>query len=151
MAPAKKDGSEWCSQVAFVTGGVTGIGLGVAQALSDAGLRLALSYRNEAHREQASRWFAENEREQPLFVRLDVTDRADVAAFTEAARTRFGRVDVLINNAGIMPLSLMASLKVEEWDRMVDVNIKGVLYGVAAALPVMQAQKSGHFINVASV
>lgn len=82
---------------------------------------------------------------------LDVTDRADVAAFAKAAREAFGRIDVIVNNAGIMPLSLMASLKVEEWDRMIDVNIKGVLYGVAAVLPEMTARGSGHIINIASI
>jgi NADP-dependent 3-hydroxy acid dehydrogenase YdfG len=83
--------------------------------------------------------------------RLDVTDRADVAAFADAAREAFGRVDVMVNNAGVMPLSLMASLKVDEWDRMVDVNIKGVLYGIAAVLPEMTARGSGHIINIASI
>jgi NADP-dependent 3-hydroxy acid dehydrogenase YdfG len=83
--------------------------------------------------------------------RLDVTDRADVAAFAEVARQEFGRVDVIVNNAGVMPLSPLASLKVDEWDRMVDVNIKGVLYGIAAVLPDMVARKSGHVINIASI
>ena len=82
---------------------------------------------------------------------LDVTDRADVAAFADAAREAFGRIDVIVNNAGVMPLSLMASLKVDEWDRMVDVNIKGVLYGIAAVLPEMTARGSGHVINIASI
>ncbi|MET0906322.1 MAG: SDR family oxidoreductase, partial [Tardiphaga sp.] len=83
--------------------------------------------------------------------RLDVTDRADVAAFAQAAVAEFGRVDVIVNNAGVMPLSLMSSLKVDEWDRMIDVNIKGVLYGIAAVLPLMTAQGSGQIINIASV
>ena len=83
--------------------------------------------------------------------RLDVTDRANVAAFVEAARQAWGRIDVIVNNAGVMPLSLMASLKVDEWDRMVDVNIKGVLYGIAAVLPEMTARGRGHVINIASI
>ena len=83
--------------------------------------------------------------------RVDVTDRADVAAFAEGAREAWGRVDVIVNNAGVMPLSLMASMKVDEWDRMVDVNIKGVLHGIAAVLPEMTARGSGHVINIASI
>ena len=67
------------------------------------------------------------------------------------ARERFGRLDVLVNNAGLMPLSPFDQLKVEEWDRMIDVNIKGVLYGIAAALPLFRAQGSGHFVNISSV
>ncbi|HEY9344783.1 MAG TPA: SDR family oxidoreductase, partial [Inquilinus sp.] len=83
--------------------------------------------------------------------RLDVTRREDAEAFVQAAVAQFGRLDVIVNNAGVMPLSPVADLKVEEWDRMVDVNLKGVLYGVAAALPVFQAQGFGHVVNVTSV
>ena len=82
---------------------------------------------------------------------LDVTRREDVEAFAKRALDEFGRIDVIVNNAGVMPLSPMAALKVDEWDRMVDVNIKGVLYGVAAVLPAMNAQGSGHIINIASI
>jgi NADP-dependent 3-hydroxy acid dehydrogenase YdfG len=82
---------------------------------------------------------------------LDVTHRQDVAAFAAAAHDIWGRVDVIVNNAGVMPLSLMSSMKMEEWEQMVDVNIKGVLYGIAAVLPEMTARGSGHVINIASV
>jgi NADP-dependent 3-hydroxy acid dehydrogenase YdfG len=85
------------------------------------------------------------------FHSLDVTDRDDVAASARCAQTAFGRLDVIVNNAGIMPLSPLAALKVEEWDRMVDVNVKGVLYGIAAALPIMSEQGSGQIINVSSI
>jgi NADP-dependent 3-hydroxy acid dehydrogenase YdfG len=82
---------------------------------------------------------------------IDVTKRADLAAFVKRAQERFGRVDVLVSNAGLMPLSLLDELKVDEWDRMIDVNIRGVLHGIAAALPLFRAAGSGHFINIASV
>jgi NADP-dependent 3-hydroxy acid dehydrogenase YdfG len=81
----------------------------------------------------------------------DVTKRAQVEALIQKAVDGFGRVDVLLNNAGIMPIAPIEALKVEEWDRQIDVNIKGLLYGVAAALPHMQKQKSGHIINMTSV
>lgn len=81
----------------------------------------------------------------------DVTKREDVRRLVETAVDTYGRIDVLINNAGVMPLSPLDRLNVNEWDQMIDVNIKGVLYGIAAALPYMKAQKSGHVINLASV
>ncbi len=83
--------------------------------------------------------------------RLDVTSQADTQAFVDAALAQYGRVDVLINNAEVMPLSRLDVLKVDEWNRMIDVNIRGVLHGIAAALPVMQRQHSGQFINIASI
>ena len=86
-----------------------------------------------------------------LAVETDVTHADQVKALVDAAVRTYGRIDVMINNAGLMPQSLLERLKIDEWDRMIDVNIKGVLYGIAAALPHMTAQKSGHFINVSSV
>ncbi len=82
---------------------------------------------------------------------IDVSKREDLTSFVNKAQDRFGRLDVLISNAGLMPLSPLDDLRVDEWDRMIDVNIKGVLYGIAAALPVFRKQGSGHFINVSSV
>jgi NADP-dependent 3-hydroxy acid dehydrogenase YdfG len=137
-------------KVVLITGASSGIGGGLARELGSAGAKLVLGARR-TDRLQALAEEIRSKGGEVLTQRLDVTDRADVAAFADAAREAFGRVDVMVNNAGVMPLSLMASLKVDEWDRMVDVNIKGVLYGIAAVLPEMTARGSGHVINIASI
>lgn len=82
---------------------------------------------------------------------LDVTDLASVQAFAQAALDRFGRIDVLVNNAGIMPLSPVADLRIDEWNQMIDVNIRGVLHGIAAVLPTMRQQGFGHVVTISSV
>jgi NADP-dependent 3-hydroxy acid dehydrogenase YdfG len=137
-------------KVVLITGASSGIGAGIARELGSAGAKLVLGARR-TNRLQALADEIRSKGGEVLTRSLDVTNRADVAAFTNAAREAFGRVDVIVNNAGVMPLSLMASLKVDEWDRMVDVNIKGVLYGIAAVLPEMTARGSGHVINMASI
>ena len=137
-------------KVVLITGASSGIGAGIARELAKAGATVVLG----ARRTDRLEVLAEEIRSgggKALTRRLDVTDRADVAAFADAARQAFGRVDVMVNNAGIMPLSPMASMKVDEWDRMVDVNIKGVLYGIAAVLPEMIARGSGQIVNIASI
>lgn len=137
-------------KVVLITGASSGIGVGIARELAAAGARLMLGARRTDRLEALANEIRAKGGE--VMTRgLDVTDRADVAAFAEAARQTWGRVDVIVNNAGIMPLSLMASMKIDEWDRMIDVNIKGVLYGIAAVLPEMTSQGSGHIINIASV
>lgn len=134
-------------KIVLITGASSGIGAGIARELGRAGAKLALGARRTDRLEALAHEIGGD----VLVCRLDVTDRANVAAFAQAARERFGRVDVIVNNAGIMPLSPMASLKVDEWDRMVDVNIKGVLHGIAAVLPEMTARGSGHIVNIASI
>jgi NADP-dependent 3-hydroxy acid dehydrogenase YdfG len=137
-------------KVVLVTGASSGIGAAIAREIGGAGAKLVLGARRVDRLEALAGEIRANGGE--VRVRsLDVTDRADVAAFVDAAREAFGRVDVIVNNAGIMPLSPMASLKVDEWDRMIDVNIKGVLYGIAAVLPGMVERRSGQIINIASI
>ena len=138
------------NKVVLITGASSGIGVGIARELSAAGTKLMLGARRTDRLEALAEELTAKGGEVRTR-RLDVTDRADVAAFAEAAREAFGRVDVIVNNAGVMPLSPMASLKVEEWDRMIDVNIKGVLYGIAAVLPEMLARGSGQIVNIASI
>ena len=137
-------------KVVLITGASSGIGVGIAHELAKAGATVVLGARRNDRLEAV----AEEIRVaggKVMTRKVDVTDCADVAAFAEAARQKFGGIDVIVNNAGVMPLSLMASLKVEEWDRMIDVNIKGVLYGVAAVLQEMTERGSGHIINIASI
>ena len=137
-------------KVVLVTGASSGIGDGIARTLAAAGARVLLGARR-VDRLEALAAELSAAGGTVLAHPLDVTDRASVEAFADAARSAWGRVDVIVNNAGVMPLSPMASMKVDEWERMVDVNIKGVLYGIAAVLPEMTERGSGHVINIASV
>ncbi|MFF3085252.1 SDR family oxidoreductase [Streptomyces nojiriensis] len=138
------------AKVVAVTGASSGIGEATARRLAADGHRLLLGARRWDRLDALSREINEAGGT-AAFQRLDVTDAADVQAFVAAAREHYGRMDVMVNNAGVMPLSPLDALKVDEWDRMIDVNVRGVLYGIAAALPVMRAQGGGHFVNVASV
>jgi NAD(P)-dependent dehydrogenase (short-subunit alcohol dehydrogenase family) len=139
-------------QVAFVTGGVTGIGLGVAQALSDAGLRLALSYRREDHRAQTAAWFAAKGREAPLFIKLDVTDRAAFAAAAGQVEAHFGAVHVLVNNAGVSVFGPTDEASYADYDWIMGVNFGGVVNGLVSFLPKLKAASGRrHVINVASM
>jgi NADP-dependent 3-hydroxy acid dehydrogenase YdfG len=135
-------------KVVVITGASSGLGEATARHLSAQGAKLVLAARR-IDRLQALA--AELGLDADVAVRTDVADRAQVQALVDNAVAKHGRIDVILNNAGLMPQSLLEKGKVDEWDRMVDVNIKGVLYGVAAALPHMIAQKSGHIINVSSV
>lgn len=137
-------------KVIAVTGASSGIGEPVARHFAKAGAAVMLGARR-LHRLEVVADEIRRDGGRAALQRLDVTRREDAVAFVQAAVAQFGRLDVIVNNAGVMPLSPVADLKVEEWDRMVDVNLKGVLYGVAAALPVFQAQGSGHVVNVTSV
>lgn len=135
------------NKVIAVTGASSGIGEAIARRLSDEGAQLVLGARRT---ERLEALVGELPGE-AIAVGVDVTQREQVQAFVNQAVERFGRLDVLINNAGVMPLSPLNAGRVEEWEQMVDVNIKGVLYGIAAALPVFEKQESGHLITVSSV
>jgi NADP-dependent 3-hydroxy acid dehydrogenase YdfG len=138
------------NKVVLITGASSGIGEATARTLAAAGAKVAIGARRIDRLEHLASEI-ETAGGTVLACNLDVTSRESVQAFADAAVEAFGRIDVIVNNAGIMPLSPMSSLKVEEWDRMVDVNIKGVLYGIAAVLPVMNRQGSGQIINISSI
>ncbi|HEX3984255.1 MAG TPA: SDR family oxidoreductase [Acidisoma sp.] len=137
-------------KVVLVTGASSGIGEGVARLLAASGAQVVMG----ARRAERLETVGADIRASGGAVRaraLDVTDRANVEAFVAYAVAEFGRVDVIVNNAGVMPLSPLSALLVDEWNWMIDVNIRGVLHGIAAVLPRMEAQGSGQIINVSSV
>jgi NADP-dependent 3-hydroxy acid dehydrogenase YdfG len=136
--------------VVAITGASSGIGEAVARRLAAEGAAVVLGARRaDRLRALAGEITAAGGR--AMAVTTDVTRRADLERLISEATRRYGRLDVLVNNAGIMPLSLLHDRRVDEWERMIDVNLRGVLYGVAAALPVFHAQGSGHVVNVTSV
>ncbi|MEV5891937.1 SDR family oxidoreductase [Nonomuraea fuscirosea] len=138
------------SKVVLITGASSGIGEATALRLAADGHRVVLGARREDRLAVIAKAIEAAGGEADVR-RLDVTDRRDVAAFADAAADRHGRIDVIVNNAGVMPLSRLDALLVDEWDRMIDVNVRGLLYGIAAALPHFQRQGEGHFVTVASV
>jgi NADP-dependent 3-hydroxy acid dehydrogenase YdfG len=133
-----------------VTGASSGIGEATARRLAADGHRVLLGARRTDRLERLVEEITE-EGGTAAFRELDVTDVASMRAFIDAALGEYGRIDALVNNAGLMPLSPLEALKTDEWDRMIDVNVRGVLHGIAAALPAMRAQGGGHFVNIASV
>ncbi|MGC1099189.1 SDR family oxidoreductase [Pantoea agglomerans] len=137
-------------KVILITGASSGIGAGIARELAKTDAILLLGARRESRLAALAEELQFNGAEVAIKA-LDVTRREEMTQFVEYALERWGRVDVMINNAGIMPLSPMASLRVEEWEQMIDVNIKGVLYGIASVLPTMLAHQRGHIINIASI
>jgi NADP-dependent 3-hydroxy acid dehydrogenase YdfG len=134
----------------LITGASSGIGEATARHLAKQGHRVVLGARRTDRLEKLA---AEIRAEGGLaeYKSLDVTDAADMQAFADFATEKFGPVDVIVNNAGVMPLSPLHELKIEEWNRMIDVNIRGVLHGIAAVLPGMRERKSGHIINMSSI
>jgi len=135
-------------KVIVITGASSGLGEAAARLLAAHGAKLVLGARRLDRLHDLSRELDLGDR---AVVRTDVTSFDQVKQLVDHAVATHGRIDVLINNAGLMPHSPLERVKVEDWNRIIDVNIKGVLYGIGAALPHMQAQKSGHIINVSSV
>lgn len=136
-------------KVVAITGASSGIGRAIAQVLAERGAAVVLGARGE----EALAEVAEDIRSaggKATSARVDVTKRADLQALVDLASDQFGRLDVIVNNAGIGPVSRLDALRVDEWDAMIDVNLRGVLYGIAAALPIFQRQQSGHIINIVS-
>jgi NADP-dependent 3-hydroxy acid dehydrogenase YdfG len=133
-----------------ITGASSGLGESTARHLAKLGATVVLGARRKDRLNSIVKDI-QADGGKALAVPVDVTTRAEVKELVNKTVNTYGRIDVLVNNAGIMPIAPLVRLKVDEWDRMIDINIKGVLYGVAAALPVMLKQKSGHIINTASV
>jgi len=137
-------------KIIVITGASSGLGEATARRLSEQGATVVLA----ARRSDRITALAEELKglgRQALAVTTDVTKVEQVQALVDATAQTYGRIDVMINNAGLMPHSPLERLKIDDWNAMIDVNLKGVLYGIAAALPYMKKQKSGHFINVSSV
>jgi NADP-dependent 3-hydroxy acid dehydrogenase YdfG len=142
--------AELSKKIVLITGASSGIGEGTARVLATGGARLVLG----ARRTDKLKSIVEDLQARGGDVRyraLDVTQLDDMKSFVDFAASEFGQVDVLVNNAGVMPLSPLSALKIDEWNWMIDVNVRGVLHGIAAVLPRMEARGQGHIINVSSV
>ena len=137
-------------KVAIITGASSGIGYATALALSKAGAKVAIGARRIDRLEDLEKKIKENNGE-VYSQRLDVTKKDECNSFVQNILKKWGSVDILVNNAGLMPLSFIKNLKIDEWDQMVDVNIKGVLYCTAAVVSHMIEQQSGHIVNISSV
>jgi NADP-dependent 3-hydroxy acid dehydrogenase YdfG len=136
-------------KVVAITGASSGIGAATALLLAERGAKLVLGARRTDRLGALAERIAAAGGE-AAYARTDVKRRDDLSDLVKLACERYGKLDVLVNNAGIGPISLLDDLRVEDWEEMIDVNLKGVLYGIAAALPVFRKQGSGHFVNIIS-
>jgi len=137
-------------KVAIITGASGGIGRATALALSKAGAKVAIGARRTDKLEELENEIKQNGGE-VISQKLDVTKKSECDSFADAVLQKWGSIDILVNNAGLMPLSFLKNLKVDEWDQMIDVNIRGVLYCTAAVISHMREKKSGHIVNISSV
>ena len=138
------------NKVAIITGASSGIGYATSLTLSKAGIRVAVGARRTERLQELEKQIIKNNGE-ILVQKTDVTRKSDCDSLVNTIVEKWGKVDILINNAGLMPLSYFKNGKVEEWEQMIDVNIKGVLYCTSAVVPYMLEKKSGHIINISSV
>ena len=136
-------------KVVIITGASSGIGEATSLLLAARGAKVVLGARRSDRLEALAARIADSGGE-AAYAHVDVKRREDLANLVKLASERYGKLDVLVNNAGIMPVSPLDDLRVEDWDDMIDINIKGVLYGIAAALPIFRKQGFGHFVNTAS-
>ena len=137
-------------KIVVITGGSSGIGYSTAKALAKKGAKIVAGARRLDKLETLKKEITDDGGE-IIICKTDVTKKSECDNLVKQAIDKYGTVDVLINNAGLMPLSFVKSLKIDEWDRMIDVNIKGVLYCTAAVVPTMVEKKSGHIVNISSV
>ncbi|GAB1780276.1 SDR family oxidoreductase [Priestia megaterium] len=137
-------------KVVIITGASSGIGEATAKELASKGAQLVLAARREDRLKKLQEEIKENGG-QAIYKVTDVASHEQMEELAEYALTEFGKIDVMVNNAGVMPLSPVYQKKINEWDSMIDINIKGVLYGIAAVLPSMRERKEGHIINVSSI
>lgn len=142
--------SEIAEKVVIITGASSGLGEATARRLAKNGAKLMLAARRE---DRLKDLVADLQKDGGVakYQVTDISDRSQVEQLVQATKEAYGKIDVLVNNAGLMPLSPLAATKVDEWEKMIDINIKGVLYGVAAVMPIMLQQGSGHIINLSSV
>ena len=138
------------NKVAIITGASSGIGYATSLTLSKAGIRVAVGARRTERLQELEKQIIKNNGE-ILVQKTDVTRKSDCDSLVNTIVEKWGKVDILINNAGLMPLSYFKNGKIEEWEQMIDVNIKGVLYCTSAVVPYMLEKKSGHIINISSV
>jgi NADP-dependent 3-hydroxy acid dehydrogenase YdfG len=134
-------------KVVAVTGASSGIGEAIARELADAGCKVMLAARREEQLKSLVRELGDN----VTYHLTDVTDAKQVQEMAQATIDRFGKIDVLVNNAGVMPVSPLIDLKIDDWNKAIDINIRGVLHGIAAVLPHMSDRDSGHIINIGSI
>ncbi|WP_281989276.1 SDR family oxidoreductase [Aquimarina aggregata] len=138
-------------KVVVITGASSGLGETTARYLASKGANVVLGARREDRLQAITKEINTKGNGKAVYVKTDVTKKDDVQNLVDTAINEFGKLDVMVNNAGLMSIAPMTEVKVDEWDRMIDINVKGVLYGVASALPIFQKQDSGHFINISSV